>query len=78
MVVIPPLRCEYPGCDRPHRGSPVTLHPRYDGSTRWVWLCRNHAQLLHVGEADVVRYVYAETLPIEVPDAPPLAWQPFR
>jgi hypothetical protein len=55
----------------------VTLHPAGD-ETLWVNLCVRHAALLHAGDEEVTRWVDAQTVPIEVPDAPPLApWIAF-
>jgi hypothetical protein len=51
----------------------MTLHPVPDGETRWVWICGYHGALLALGDVDIVRWVNAQTMPIEVPDAPPLA-----
>jgi hypothetical protein len=50
--------CEFPGCERPSRATPMALHlGDGDDHARIAWVCAKHSLLFYANDPEVVAWV---------------------
>jgi hypothetical protein len=50
--------CQFPGCERPSRGTPMALHlPEGDDHGRIAWVCAKHSLLFYANDPAVVAWL---------------------
>ena len=57
--LTPPHFCQFPGCRRLSRATPMALHlEETDDHPRIAWVCARHELLFYAGDAAVVNWVH--------------------
>jgi hypothetical protein len=57
--ISPPHFCQFPGCSRLSRATPMALHVgETDDHPRIAWVCARHSLLFYAGDAEVVDWVH--------------------
>jgi hypothetical protein len=58
-LTLTPHFCQFPGCRRLSRATPMALHLRdTDDHPRIAWVCAKHSLLFYAGDPDVVTWVH--------------------
>lgn len=62
--LTPPHFCQFPGCRRLSRATPMALHSHdTDGHPRIAWVCAKHSLLFYADDAEVVAWVQDTAAP---------------
>lgn len=57
--LTPPHFCQFPGCRRLSRATPMALHLHdTDDHPRIAWVCAKHSLLFYAADPDVVAWVH--------------------
>jgi hypothetical protein len=71
--LTPPHFCQFPGCGRLGRATPMARHQRdADDQPRIVWVCAKHSLLFYAGDVSVTARVHdgPETARVDASPAP--------
>jgi hypothetical protein len=74
--LTPPHFCQFPGCRRLSRATPMALHLHHsDDHPRIAWVCAKHSLLFYAGDQDVVSWVETATEPELIGSSSPVMTQ---
>jgi hypothetical protein len=63
LSLSPPHFCQFPGCGRLSRATPMALHLHDSDDPRIAWVCAKHSLLFYAGDVAVVSWVQSTTGP---------------